>query len=424
MNKNNTTPAGQKIIEVFLDLIRTTEVGKIRISEIIRRAEVNRSTFYRNFEDINDLYKHALAYVSDLLDRDITSAMDGFTDNPSELPAMFDAFVGIVSKHRDNFTPFIGRNARPEFMREMTRYFGDLFGRLGERFIWFRGIIPGFPAIWTRAVILATVAGNHSGEAQSVILKEFKPDEEYDFNRDILTNIERYCETHLSGNKELKLSLYRTVIRRHRKVGLKGRNLSVSLLSKESYISRALFYLTYSTAEDFIKEFASASCAVIASAVTDLVFLEPEDVGNMNFADLPEDVNAPDIIATMDYRVFEDFTANALLMVRERIINSPIAETAIKTVGRDVVDKYLVIMDYHLALIECTFLAAAVSRQLDSDLFKKTIRQIHMLSRYFFLNENAVRMLGLGDGIPGDAGSIRTGDILRILYDKYYEGLG
>lgn len=47
--------AKDKIIKSFINLIQSKEINEITVTEIIKNAKVNRSTFYINFTDINDL---------------------------------------------------------------------------------------------------------------------------------------------------------------------------------------------------------------------------------------------------------------------------------------------------------------------------------------------------------------------------------
>ena len=44
-----------KIEKIFLDLIQTKEINEISVTEICKKANLNRSTFYSNYIDIYDL---------------------------------------------------------------------------------------------------------------------------------------------------------------------------------------------------------------------------------------------------------------------------------------------------------------------------------------------------------------------------------
>lgn len=45
----------EKIERIFVELLQTKEIGEISVSDICKRAELNRSTFYANYLDVYDL---------------------------------------------------------------------------------------------------------------------------------------------------------------------------------------------------------------------------------------------------------------------------------------------------------------------------------------------------------------------------------
>ena len=45
----------EKIEKVFIELIQTRDISEIRVSDICKKAELNRTTFYANYIDIYDL---------------------------------------------------------------------------------------------------------------------------------------------------------------------------------------------------------------------------------------------------------------------------------------------------------------------------------------------------------------------------------
>lgn len=54
MNQNKKT-AKEKIEKTFIELIQTKEISEINITDLVKKAHVNRSTFYVNYLDIYDL---------------------------------------------------------------------------------------------------------------------------------------------------------------------------------------------------------------------------------------------------------------------------------------------------------------------------------------------------------------------------------
>lgn len=54
MNQNKKT-AKEKIEKAFIELIQTKEINEINITDLVKQAHINRSTFYVNYLDIYDL---------------------------------------------------------------------------------------------------------------------------------------------------------------------------------------------------------------------------------------------------------------------------------------------------------------------------------------------------------------------------------
>lgn len=58
MNKANNKRkrnSQEKIEKIFLELIQTKEINNISVTDICKKANLNRTTFYSNYIDINDL---------------------------------------------------------------------------------------------------------------------------------------------------------------------------------------------------------------------------------------------------------------------------------------------------------------------------------------------------------------------------------
>ena len=54
-NNKRRRESQEKIERVFIELLQTHEIKDITVSDIIQKAELNRSTFYANYMDIFDL---------------------------------------------------------------------------------------------------------------------------------------------------------------------------------------------------------------------------------------------------------------------------------------------------------------------------------------------------------------------------------
>lgn len=54
-NNKRKRESVERIEKVFIELLQSRELGEIRVSDICKRAELNRTTFYANYADIYSL---------------------------------------------------------------------------------------------------------------------------------------------------------------------------------------------------------------------------------------------------------------------------------------------------------------------------------------------------------------------------------
>ncbi len=55
VNNKRKRDSQEKIKKVFIDMIQTKEINEINVTDIVKKADINRSTFYANYIDIYDL---------------------------------------------------------------------------------------------------------------------------------------------------------------------------------------------------------------------------------------------------------------------------------------------------------------------------------------------------------------------------------
>ena len=81
-NNRRKKESMERIEKVFIELLQTKELSEIRVSDICKRAQLNRTTFYANYPDIHglaDTIRDRLEVaVSDLYKDEITQ---GFNSN-------------------------------------------------------------------------------------------------------------------------------------------------------------------------------------------------------------------------------------------------------------------------------------------------------------------------------------------------------
>ncbi|MGN1479053.1 MAG: TetR/AcrR family transcriptional regulator [Acutalibacteraceae bacterium] len=64
-NNRRRRESVERIESTFMELIQTKELNEITVSEICKRCELNRSTFYANFIDIYDLADKIQAHLEE-----------------------------------------------------------------------------------------------------------------------------------------------------------------------------------------------------------------------------------------------------------------------------------------------------------------------------------------------------------------------
>ncbi|AMJ41489.1 TetR/AcrR family transcriptional regulator [Anaerotignum propionicum] len=71
------------IYNALIELLHKKGVNKITVSELAKKAEINKGTFYLHYSDIYDLYQHALKeHFKELVDR--IDFLNLFLTNPNE----------------------------------------------------------------------------------------------------------------------------------------------------------------------------------------------------------------------------------------------------------------------------------------------------------------------------------------------------
>ncbi len=64
-NNRRRRESMQRIEKVFVELLQTKELNEITVSDICKRCELNRSTFYASYADIYDLADKVRAYLEE-----------------------------------------------------------------------------------------------------------------------------------------------------------------------------------------------------------------------------------------------------------------------------------------------------------------------------------------------------------------------
>lgn len=119
-----------RLFYAFLELIKKKPYQKIKVSELIEKAQVNRSTFYRYYSDIFDYYDRICNSGLDY----VTDGTDNFNDSDSleeKLDGFYAVITGRISELREVIKILTGKNGSITFLKNFRGY---LIEKLEESF--------------------------------------------------------------------------------------------------------------------------------------------------------------------------------------------------------------------------------------------------------------------------------------------------
>jgi AcrR family transcriptional regulator len=117
----------QKLLrEALLDLIEERGFDALTVSEIIQRAMISRTAFYRNYQDKYDL-------VEQIFDEAMSSLLDAVGDLGQEHPAqIWVAFFEHIAQYERLYRALLGSKGSPWFVRKMRTALSELVKERGR----------------------------------------------------------------------------------------------------------------------------------------------------------------------------------------------------------------------------------------------------------------------------------------------------
>lgn len=118
------TKTKKAIICAYLTLLQTKGADSISVSDITKKADINRATFYAHYKDKFDLLEQSIKEVLDDLEKAIeihNEAKESFS-----LKTLEEIFKGILTniyKHKDFYTVMLGKNGPLIFSEKLQEIF-------------------------------------------------------------------------------------------------------------------------------------------------------------------------------------------------------------------------------------------------------------------------------------------------------------
>lgn len=132
MYEHKINQTRQEILDAFITLINEKDISKITISDITKKAHVNRSTFYRHYDDKFDLVEKTERIIFNEINHAFQSTRFSETISMTyrqEFNAYRTEILSILQKHASFITAILSQNGDLTFevkLLEQLHYFSLL----------------------------------------------------------------------------------------------------------------------------------------------------------------------------------------------------------------------------------------------------------------------------------------------------------
>lgn len=113
------------IIQTTYYLLKEVDFRQMTIQIICDKAEINRSTFYRYFEDKYDLLQHVIEYIAEIL---YENTQD------SQYNTIFEALIYYVESNENLFKNVLTSDRQVDLFSELVKMSSKIFLELSQNF--------------------------------------------------------------------------------------------------------------------------------------------------------------------------------------------------------------------------------------------------------------------------------------------------
>lgn len=156
MKRMEEAPATERAItDAVFEIMATTDIPDIKVVDVIRRARVSKSTFYRHFSSVDDVVKR---FEDEILEGmgEINEVALKARFNDAELdptPTMIRR-MEVLQEHREKIVALNGQHGDPVFTHKATVFMHDHFRKR-------LGALPCGEDTWDLYLSFA-IAGHHN----------------------------------------------------------------------------------------------------------------------------------------------------------------------------------------------------------------------------------------------------------------------
>lgn len=110
--------ADMKLIQAFFKLIESKNYAKITVAEIVAEASLSRTTFYRYYTDVYDMYDKISVAIIDSI---ISELIFAFSDRSADRGELLDIFCDKLESQKKYIKLLSGENAGKEFFETVIK---------------------------------------------------------------------------------------------------------------------------------------------------------------------------------------------------------------------------------------------------------------------------------------------------------------
>lgn len=292
--------ARQRIIEAYLSGLKTRKYDKITVSSVIKKAGVNRSTFYRHFIDIYDLYENICEETAEKIIEEISAKMQNLFSGGYGLEMMasgYEAIYDIFVSNKNIISLLAGSNGglmvvkkyRDKCEKSISGFF-PLFDKT-DSFDYQAGLISDVSVLF-----VYTMYAFRTGE-DLLKLREILPNTP--LRKDFISNILTVNDILSDEKSAIEYKLLIATYEAWRKK--KTINLTIGDLTEIAGISRTEFYLCHKNLAEFYTNFENIAAYVLTKYVLEAALADIDKIRNIDFnmTELTDSVSS--FIGTVDH---------------------------------------------------------------------------------------------------------------------------
>ncbi len=103
----------------LLELMKTNPINRITITDICRKADINRGTFYKHYADPFDLLRQIQNELEDVIRRAVEKGAPDKTAGADSVLSVITEIFGVIAENGDLCRVLLGENGDKDFLRKI-----------------------------------------------------------------------------------------------------------------------------------------------------------------------------------------------------------------------------------------------------------------------------------------------------------------